>query len=71
MRRFYEQVPMLTNVEKQVVLLLRYGLSKTEVAFLLSRTVQSVVNTCNRLYDKSHENECNSSREAYEWIMNI
>ena len=71
MRRFYEQVPMLTNVEKQVVLLLRYGLSKTEVAFLLSRTVQSVVNTCNRLYDKSHENECNNSREAYEWIMNI
>lgn len=71
MRRLYEQVPSFTDIEQQVVVLLRYGLSKTEVAFLLSRTVQSVVNTCNRLYDKSHENECNSSREAYEWIMNI
>lgn len=71
MRRVYEQVPSFTEIEQQVVLLLRYGLTKTEISVLTAHALSSVSSICNRLYDKSHEHECNSSREAYEWIMNI
>ena len=68
---FRSQVPSFTEIEQQVVLLLRYGLTKTEISVLTAHALSSVSSICNRLYDKSHEHECNSSREAYEWIMNI
>lgn len=71
MNRFYMLLPNLSETELQVFLLLRIGMTKTEISLLTAHSQAAVTNTCTRLFYKVHGRKCSTSAEAYEWLLNL
>jgi len=71
MRRFYGLLPNPSETEVHVFLLLRFGMTKTEVGLLTAHSQAAVTNTCTRLFQKVHGQKCSTSAEAYEWMLGL
>jgi DNA-binding CsgD family transcriptional regulator len=71
LNRFYMLLPNLSETELQVFLLLRIGMTKTEISLLTAHSQAAVTNTCTRLFYKVHGRKCSTSAEAYEWLLNL
>ena len=69
--RIYEKIPSLSDTERNVILLLRMGLTKTEVSVLTAHTQSAVSNTINRLFQKCVGRKAMNSAESYNWLMTI
>lgn len=71
LKRLYDTLSKISDTELNTFLLLRMGLTKTEVACAIARTPQGVSSTINRMFVKVFKRECRSNSEAYEWLMNL
>ena len=71
LHRFYELLPDSSETEVHVFLLLRFGMTKTEVSQLIAHSQSAVTNTCNRLFCKVNGRQCSTSAEAYEWLLRL
>lgn len=71
LHRFYKLLPNPSETELRVFLLLRFGMTKTEVGLLTAHSQAAVTNTCTRLFHKVHDRKCSTSAEAYEWLLRI
>ena len=61
----------LSKTENIFFLLLRLGLTKTEVAVLTAHSIASVTNTCTRLFRKVHGRNPATSAEADAWLLEL
>lgn len=52
-------------------LLLRLGLTKTEVAVLTAHSIAGVTNSCSRLFRKLQGRNCATSAEADAWLLEL
>ncbi len=71
LERFAEVVPMASEAERKVFLLMRMGLTKAEVATLTSHEDNSVSMIINRLFKKIHQRGPENSAEADNWLLEI
>lgn len=71
LHRFSKLLPNYSETEMHCFLLLRLGLTKTEVGILTAHSQAAVTNTCTRLFQKAHGWKCSTSAEAYEWLLMI
>ena len=71
MLRFHTLVLTPSETERHIFLLLRFGMTKTEVSQLIAHSQSAVTNTCNRLFCKVHGRNCSTSDEAYEWLLRL
>lgn len=71
LHRFYELLPNSSETELHVFLLLRFGMTKTEVGLLTAHSQAAVTNICTRLFRKVHGKNCSTSAEAYEWLLQL
>lgn len=69
--RFNKIFPNYSETEMHCFLLLRLGLTKTEVGMLTAHSQAAVTNTCTRLFQKVHGWKCSTSAEAYEWLLGL
>ncbi len=61
----------LSKTENIFFLLLRLGLTKTEVSVLTAHSIASVTNTCTRLFRKVHGRNPATSAEADAWLLEL
>ncbi len=61
----------LSKTENIFFLLLRLGLTKTEVSVLTAHSIASVTNTCTRLFRKVHGRTPATSAEADAWLLEL
>ncbi len=59
-----------SKMEYHTFLLLRMGLTKTEVSKLTARTQSAVTNMVVRMYFKCNGHDPFASNEAYTWLLN-
>lgn len=59
-----------SKMEYHTFLLLRIGLTKTEVSKLTARTQSAVTNMVVRMYFKCNGHDPSTSNEAYTWLLN-
>ena len=71
LRRMYALVPQLTEAELHVFLLMRMGMTKTQVSALICHERSAVSNIINRLYKKANGHHSCSSAEADDWLLSI
>ena len=69
--RFYMLLPNSSETELRTFLLLRFGMTKTEVSMLTAHSLAAVTNICTRLFQKVHGRKCATSDEAYEWLLKL
>ena len=62
---------VLSETEMKTVLLLRIGLTQTEVGTLTAHGKTAVANILNRLYEKVNLRKPMNSGESYEWLLAI
>ena len=67
----FKALPNYSETEIHCFLLLRLGLTKTEVGILTAHSQAAVTNTCTRLFQKVHGWKCSTSAEAYEWLLGL
>ena len=71
MERFHTVAPVATDMERDVFLLMRMGLTKTEIGSLTSHASNSVSMTLNRLFRKVRGRGPENSAESDEWLLGI
>lgn len=71
MSRFYYTVPRATKIEKEIFLLRRMGMTKTEIALLTAHAKNSIITAIVRLYEKERMHKPHCSAEADEWLLSI
>ena len=71
LQRFYALTNSPSETELHAFLLLRYGLTKTEVGLLMARSQQAITNICTRFFHKVSGRESSTSAEAYAWILKV
>ena len=71
LQRFYALTNSPSETELHAFLLLRYGLTKTEVGLLMAHSQQAITNICTRLFHKVSGRDSSTSAEAYEWILKV
>lgn len=71
LHRVYVLLVNPSETELHTTLLLRFGMTKTEVSFLTAHSQAAVTNICTRLFFKVHGHKCTTSAEAYKWLLNL
>ena len=71
MQRFHTTMPVPSETERHIFLLLRFGMTKKETSLLIPCSKAAVTNCCTRLFHKVHGRNCSTSSEACEWLMKI
>lgn len=71
MSRFYYTIPRATKIEKEIFLLRRMGMTKTEIALLTAHAKNSIITAIVRLYEKERMHKPHCSAEADEWLLSI
>ena len=69
--RFSRSYPNPSDVELRAFLLLRLGMTKSEVSLLMSRSPAALTNTVTRLFQKINGQQCATSAQAYEWLLKV
>lgn len=70
-QRVYSLVPSLSDTEFHTFLMLRIGLTKTEVAVLSSHAVSSISSIISRFFEKANGRKAANSAEAYKWLLEV
>ena len=71
MQRFHTTMPVPSETERHIFLLLRFGMTKKEASLLIPCSKAAVTNCCTCLFHKVHGQNCSTSAEAYEWLMRL
>lgn len=71
LHRLFELLPNHSETELHVFLLLRFGMTKTEVGLLTARSQAAITNICTRLFLKVYGRKCSTSAESYEWLLKL
>ncbi|MBQ8050032.1 MAG: hypothetical protein IJ197_00470 [Bacteroidaceae bacterium] len=61
----------VSEVEEQTFLLLRMGMTKTEISYLTAHARTSVTSICKRFVTKVIQDQSLSSQESIEWLMKV
>ena len=69
--RLKSLTPPLSEMEIKVVLLLKVGMRKAEIAKLTARAESSISSTLNRLFEKANQRKPINSGESMEWAIRI
>ena len=70
-QRLDAMTPHLSDLELRVILLLKVGLRKAEVARLTAHAESSISSLLNRLYEKVNQRRPINSGESLEWVMGL
>ena len=71
MQRFHASMPIPSDTERHIFVLLRFGMTKKEASLLIPCSKAAVTNCLTRLFLKVHGRKCSTSAEAYEWLLKI
>ena len=71
LQRFHFILPKHSEMELRVFLMLRFGMTKTEISLLTARSQAAVTNICTRLFQKAHGKKCSTSAEANDWLLKL
>jgi len=71
LQRFYALTNSPLETELHAFLLLRFGMTKTEVGLLMAHSQSAITNICTRLFRKACGRKSSTSDEAYEWIYKL
>ena len=62
---------VLSEMELKTILLLRIGMTQTEIGSLTAHGKAAIANILNRLYEKANQRKPMNSGESLEWIIGI
>ena len=71
MQRFHASMPISSDTERHIFVLLRFGMTKKEASLLIPCSKAAVTNCLTRLFLKVHGRKCSTSAEAYEWLLGL
>ena len=71
MQRFHASMPIPSDTERHIFVLLRFGMTKKEASLLIPCSKAAVTNCLTRLFLKVHGRKCSTSAEADEWLLGL
>lgn len=69
MMRLSDKLPKASDIEMNVILLLKIGMRKSEIAMLTAHAATSVSSIVNRLYEKGNGGKPSNGGDALQWII--
>ena len=71
LQRFHALTVNPSETELHAFLLLRFGMTKTEVGLLMAHSQSAITNICTRLFRRVFGRDSSTSAESYEWLLKV